>query len=154
MRKKCCLKTYLCFLVLSLIFISITNVASAKDSIVEQYPVSPIESYLPVPSEVYDHLASEEDVMNALYPVSSIEGYLPVPSEVYDHLASEEEVVTRGDVNYDGHVTSTDARLALRCVAKLDPVDALMFRAIDINEDSLVTASDARMILRIAAKLD
>ncbi|MBQ6164193.1 MAG: dockerin type I repeat-containing protein [Clostridia bacterium] len=151
--KKCLFNTCLWFLVLTLAVASVAIAAFATDGIDEQYPVSPIEGYLPVPSKVYDHLASEKDVMNALYPVSPIEGYLPAPSEVYDHLISEEDVIPLGDVNNDGRVNSSDARLALRFVAKLDPVDSLTFKVIDVNEDSLITASDARLILRIASKL-
>lgn len=59
-----------------------------------------------------------------------------------------------GDVDRDGKVTSTDARLALRAAAKLDALDELGTRIADMDGDGNVTSTDARVILRIAAKLD
>ena len=66
------------------------------------------------------------------------------PAEVYD-LA---------DVNGDGSVTATDARLALRAAARIDVLSAAQFAAADIMRNSVVNAADARIILRIAAKID
>lgn len=59
-----------------------------------------------------------------------------------------------GDLNNDGVITPTDARLALRAAAKLDVLDNDALKAADVNFDSKVTATDARLILRVAAKLD
>lgn len=58
------------------------------------------------------------------------------------------------DVNRDGKVTAADARLALRCSAKLEKLDVVRFIAADVNNDNKVTAADARKILRKAAGLD
>lgn len=57
------------------------------------------------------------------------------------------------DVNNDGKITATDARLALRFSAGLQKYDYSQKTRADINGDGTVTASDARIILRISAKL-
>ena len=59
-----------------------------------------------------------------------------------------------GDVNKDGKITATDARLALRIAAKLDTADEYTEKAADIDENGKITSADARKILRIAAKID
>lgn len=64
------------------------------------------------------------------------------------------EQVTPGDVNGDGKITASDARLALRISAKLDVPTAEEFMAADVNADGKITASDARTILRVSAKLE
>lgn len=62
--------------------------------------------------------------------------------------------VMKGDVNSDGKITASDARLALRISAGLHTPDAEQKLAADVNGDSKITASDARKILRVAAGLD
>lgn len=59
-----------------------------------------------------------------------------------------------GDVNGDGEIRASDARLALRHSAKLETLEGTAFLAADYNNDGKVTASDARLILRVAAGLD
>ena len=63
---------------------------------------------------------------------------------------------TPGDVDADGVVTASDARLALRCAVGLENYlpasDA--FIACDVDRDAYVTASDARLILRAAVGLE
>ena len=60
-----------------------------------------------------------------------------------------------GDVNRDGAVTASDARLALRYALGLDPLntESRTFKLCDIDGDKLITSSDARSILRIAVGL-
>lgn len=59
-----------------------------------------------------------------------------------------------GDVNGDGNINATDARLALRISARLEtPTDA-QIKAADIDGNGTVTAGEARKILRYSAKLD
>ncbi|MBQ6019985.1 MAG: leucine-rich repeat protein, partial [Clostridia bacterium] len=58
-----------------------------------------------------------------------------------------------GDVNGDGKVNSTDARLVLRVSAKLETLDETQQKAADVNADTRINSSDARLILRVAAKL-
>ena len=60
---------------------------------------------------------------------------------------------TPGDVNQDGKVTASDARLALRYSAKLQMLTNAQMKAADANADGKVTAADARILLRYAAGL-
>ncbi len=61
---------------------------------------------------------------------------------------------TIGDVNDDGDVTATDARLALRASVKLESLSDTASKAADVNHDNSVTAADARIILRVSVKLE
>ena len=58
-----------------------------------------------------------------------------------------------GDVDGDGLVLASDARLALRASARLERLDAAGTSAADINGDGSVSADDARAILRLSAGL-
>lgn len=58
-----------------------------------------------------------------------------------------------GDVNFDGKVTASDARLILRCTAMLDRFTESQKARADMDGDGKVTASDARRALRKAANL-
>ena len=59
-----------------------------------------------------------------------------------------------GDINFDGRVTASDARLALRAAAKLDTLQGNALLAADVDFDGKTSASDARKILRVAAGLE
>ncbi|MBO5935952.1 MAG: dockerin type I repeat-containing protein [Clostridia bacterium] len=59
-----------------------------------------------------------------------------------------------GDVNGDGKVTASDARLVLRVSANLSEKTDDIKAYGDINGDNKITASDARIILRVAASLE
>ena len=61
-----------------------------------------------------------------------------------------------GDVDADGKVTASDARLALRRAVGLEDYasDSDEFLACDVDSDGTVTAGDARMILRAAVDLE
>ena len=59
-----------------------------------------------------------------------------------------------GDVNKDGKVNSTDARLALRISAKVQTADDFTSRLADANQDGKVKAKDARLILRASARIE
>ncbi|MBQ9879092.1 MAG: hypothetical protein IJM45_01525 [Clostridia bacterium] len=59
-----------------------------------------------------------------------------------------------GDVDGNGSVNATDARLALRAAAKLDTLEGAFAVAADPDGSKTINATDARMILRAAAKLD
>lgn len=63
------------------------------------------------------------------------------------------EIYLNGDVDNDGKVSASDARLTLRAGAGLEKLDALAAEAADVNGDGRITAKDARSILRYAAKL-
>lgn len=58
-----------------------------------------------------------------------------------------------GDVDGDGKILAKDARLALRCSASLENLDAAAQKAADVDEDGKVLAKDARQILRFSAQL-
>lgn len=62
--------------------------------------------------------------------------------------------LTKGDVNSDGKVNATDARLALRYGAKLETLTATALKNADVNGDGTVNSSDARLILRYSAGLE
>ena len=60
----------------------------------------------------------------------------------------------RGDVDGNKKVETTDARIALRVAAQLDPaLTGTAFAAGDMDNDSKISTTDARRILRIAAHL-
>lgn len=58
-----------------------------------------------------------------------------------------------GDVNNDGSVTASDARLVLRYSAEVATLTAQELKKADINHDGNVTSSDARNVLRYSASL-
>ena len=58
-----------------------------------------------------------------------------------------------GDVDKDGKLTATDARLVLRIAVGLERADSETFRIADFNGDGKVTADDARSVLRRAVGL-
>ncbi len=66
----------------------------------------------------------------------------------------EYDAYTLGDVDNDGKVTASDARLALRASVNLEKLTATQTKAADIDKSSTVTASDARMILRASVGLE
>ena len=60
----------------------------------------------------------------------------------------------RGDVNEDGKVNSSDARLTLQCAAKVISFTDAQTMIGDVDENGKISASDARTILRVAARLE
>lgn len=62
--------------------------------------------------------------------------------------------IESGDVDLDGVVTATDARLALRKAVGLETLSAMQHRAADIDGDTMITSADARLVLRKAVGLD
>ena len=63
-------------------------------------------------------------------------------------------LVKRGDINGDGKVQASDARLALRASAKLEKLSDEQLKSADVIANGEVTAADARSILRVSAKID
>ena len=65
-------------------------------------------------------------------------------------------VVVLGDVDCDGLVTASDARLALRASVRLEnfPTDSAQYKAANVSSEDPVSAGDARSILRVSVKLD
>ena len=64
------------------------------------------------------------------------------------------EPYSTGDVDGDGQILATDARLALRASAKLEELTEQQKTAADVDGNGNVLADDARKILRVSAKLD
>lgn len=64
------------------------------------------------------------------------------------------ETYIRGDINMDGRVSASDARLVLRVGASLDTATQEQKLIADMNDDGRITAADARTVLRISAKLE
>ena len=58
-----------------------------------------------------------------------------------------------GDVNIDGKINSTDARLLLRAAAKIIPETKLLRALGDLNADGRINSADARADLQISARL-
>ena len=65
-----------------------------------------------------------------------------------------ESITYLGDVDGNGRITASDARIILRASAKLDVLDVRKFLVADVNSDSRITASDARTVLRMSARLE
>ena len=63
-------------------------------------------------------------------------------------------VLARGDVDGDGRVTARDARLTLRCSARLETFTEAQLAAARVTGGDTVTARDARRILRVSARLE
>ncbi|MBQ6019765.1 MAG: dockerin type I repeat-containing protein [Clostridia bacterium] len=61
---------------------------------------------------------------------------------------------TLGDVNADGRISASDARLVLRRAARLEEFETARENAADADRSGRVTASDARLLLRVAARLE
>ena len=59
-----------------------------------------------------------------------------------------------GDVDGDGSVTASDARLALRAAVGLETLDEETADLADADRDGKITAADARLILRAAVGLE
>lgn len=99
-----------------------------------------------------------QDIINSISESVSEE----VPEEVPEEEPTTEEPTTEptpkiiryGDVNQDGAVTASDARLVLRFSAKLCLFSIRQCVIADCNKNKKVNAGDARTILRIAAKLE
>lgn len=59
-----------------------------------------------------------------------------------------------GDIDMDGKITVSDARLLLRFTAKMTDLTSAQKNLADVNKDGKITAADARLVLRVAAKLE
>lgn len=69
--------------------------------------------------------------------------------------SSSEIVATKmGDVNGNGKIDASDARLILRYAAKLENFSDSQKKYADVNNDGKITSSDARKVLRVSAKLE
>ena len=78
---------------------------------------------------------------------------LIIVSIVFAFLLNASTVLA-GDVDKNGKVQASDARLVLRHVAKLQTLSKEQEFIADVDQNGKVTAADARLILRMVAKLD
>lgn len=76
-----------------------------------------------------------------------------VLAAIFSLLCVNAAAVT-GDVDKDGLLKSSDARLALRYSLRLQNIDSVARRKADVNADGKVNSADARLILRAAMRLD
>ncbi len=84
----------------------------------------------------------------------ALERVAPVGStkDVEFTLLSFGDMITLGDVDYDGKVDSTDARLILQYYAKKIGSSAINLSAADVDGNGTVDSTDARLILQYYAK--
>lgn len=59
-----------------------------------------------------------------------------------------------GDMNCDGRINASDARVALRVSAKIQETTLYVLYVGDFDGNGKITASEARKILRVAAQID
>lgn len=79
-------------------------------------------------------------------------GYFSSFNIVWDRLMFD---FMLGDVNNDGKISSTDARIVLRHALKLNLIsDSSDLKAADVNKDNKITSADARFVLRAALKIE
>ena len=87
--------------------------------------------------------------------ISFADKKLEIPVNVIS-AADESDIPTAepGDIDANGRISASDARLVLRASAKLENLSSEQTAAADVNGDNRITASDARKILRVSAKLE
>lgn len=59
-----------------------------------------------------------------------------------------------GDINGNGAIDASDARLILRYSARLENFSDSQKKYADVNKDGKISSSDARIVLRVSAKLE
>ena len=106
----------------------------------------------------------ETEIINAASATETADGYTgDKVCKICDTVIEKGKVIpktqpdfTLGDVDGDGNITVSDARLALRQAIKLENYaeGSAKFLSCDVDKDKKVSVSDARSILRVAIKLD
>lgn len=94
--------------------------------------------------ECYDGSYAEQWAESNGYATSSL-GAAP---------ASSRKEYLPGDVDLDGKITATDARILLRIAAKLQTATPAHILLGDLDGNGKVDSADARQVLRIAARLE
>ncbi len=100
--------------------------------------------------ENYGYNKNEEETEPVIPEITSSEIYSENESIT---MPEENPVFKSGDVNMDGSITASDARLVLRHSSEMEELTDEQLSLSDMNSDSVITASDARQILRISAGL-
>ena len=75
-------------------------------------------------------------------------------TELQFTIAAPDETVLPGDIDLDGKISASDARLALRASVGLEKLDEKQLAAADVDKNGKVTAADARLILRASVGLE
>ena len=70
------------------------------------------------------------------------------------YTASENYIYSLGDVDLDGRVTTSDARLALMAASGIEKLSEASFRNADYNGDGTISVYDARSILYISLDME
>ena len=83
---------------------------------------------------------------------SAAEQYATENNIVFETISAEPLIP--GDVNGDGSVNSSDARLILQYTVELAVFSDRMLAAADVNGDSAVNSTDARIVLQQAVGID
>lgn len=104
---------------------------------------------------VFSTKDKEEKTTVTTEKVTTTEKSVTVPAGTQESevVTEKQEKYLNGDVDNDGRVTASDARLTLRAGAGLEKLTQLASDAADVNGDGRITAKDARSILRYAARL-
>lgn len=69
-------------------------------------------------------------------------------------VSASAKSVLLGDIDSDGRIVASDARVILRASAGLESLSDVQRKVADVDSDGKVTASDARAVLRCAAGLE
>lgn len=95
------------------------------------------------------------DTRKSRYWFDETNGNRSIGNDWYTFFAAKGYVVTppvSGDVDGDGKVTTTDARIVLQAAAGKETLDERQKVSADVDGDGEVTTTDAREILKKAAK--
>ncbi|MBQ7961826.1 MAG: dockerin type I repeat-containing protein [Clostridia bacterium] len=82
-------------------------------------------------------------------PLAGFEDLLPAVT-----ASANDTVIYYGDLNENGRVEASDARLVLQKAASLITLTDRQMALADVNQDGKVTAMDARTVLRTAARIE
>ena len=112
------------------------------------------ESQSSVGSYMYEPEAAGEYYITVCLKDSYSSSEILTSEKIQIYINNPEQNLVLGDLNFDGNVTASDARTALRYATSLEELSEQAILAADVTKDGIVTPSDARLILRFAAKLD
>lgn len=109
------------------------------------------------------YYSAHMDVMTITLKEEYLKSFLPGEYYFSADFVNEKDIQLKlrvfgenapGDVDGDGNIAASDARLALRASVELDNLSTEEYLAADIDNDSSITASDARTLLRISVGLE
>lgn len=102
-----------------------------------------------------DMFALEFSIVGDISDVTYVtfEGEIDGVSITFDPYPLEIIELIFGDVDIDGAVTASDARLVLRASVELEELTDTQVYLGDVDENGVITAADARMILRCSVGL-